>query len=185
MTTERLTLQPFTPPASAASHWRLTARADRQDGLLHLHYRLEDPEGAQDGPRGLVLEGRAAQRQDNLWQHTCFEAFIAIPGQEAYWELNLAPGGGWNLYRLSSYRSPLEPEQALQQLPLASRQGHGWLTLETAVPLPAPPAAAAELQLNLCAVLEAEGGELSYWALHHPGPEADFHRRDGFRLLLG
>jgi len=33
-------------------------------------------------------------------------------------------------------------------------------------------------------VLERRNGALEYWALSHPGPEADFHRRDGFSLRL-
>ena len=183
-------LHPFSPPGGAAASWRLTARAERQGDSLLLHYRLEDPRGGQGAPQGLILDGAATgrgeadQRRDDLWQHTCFEAFLTIPGEESYWELNLAPGGAWNLYRLSSYRSPLQPELTVQQLPLSCHLGQGCLDLETVVPLPAPLAAAATLQLSLCAVLEAEGGELSYWALHHPGSEADFHRRDGFSLLL-
>jgi hypothetical protein len=34
------------------------------------------------------------------------------------------------------------------------------------------------------AVLQQQSGSCSYWALRHPGPEADFHRRDGFALRL-
>lgn len=195
MTAEWHPLHPFSPPGGAAAGWRLTARAQRQGVRLLLHYRLQDPQGGQGAPQGLILDGAATgreeaghqagtRRRDDLWQHTCFEAFLAVPGEEAYWELNLAPGGDWNLYRLTSYRSPLQPELTVQQLPLSCHLGRGCLDLETVVPLPAPLAAAATLQLNLCAVLEAEGGELSYWALHHPGSEADFHRRDGFSLVL-
>ena len=42
----------------------------------------------------------------------------------------------------------------------------------------------AELELAVTAVLEQHGGAISYWALHHGGAEADFHRRDGFRLRI-
>src|SRR6516162_4155386 len=33
-----------------------------------------------------------------LWEHTCFEAFIAVQGQSAYHEFNFAPSGEWAVY---------------------------------------------------------------------------------------
>jgi len=36
----------------------------------------------------------------------------------------------------------------------------------------------------ITAVLQSRDGTCSYWALLHPGPEADFHRREGFALRL-
>ena len=30
-----------------------------------------------------------------LWEHTCFEAFVAADGAAAYHEMNLAPSGAW------------------------------------------------------------------------------------------
>ena len=38
------------------------------------------------------------------------------------------------------------------------------------------------LQLGVTAVIEHQGGALTYWALTHSGPEADFHRREDFLL---
>jgi hypothetical protein len=32
------------------------------------------------------------------------------------------------------------------------------------------------------AVLELEDGSLSYWALHHPKPQPDFHDRGGWTV---
>mgnify|MGYP003348655943 CR=1 FL=1 len=37
----------------------------------------------------------APTRTADLWQHTCFEAFVAIEGASGYHELNLAPSGEW------------------------------------------------------------------------------------------
>ena len=28
---------------------------------------------------------------DGLWRHTCFEAFVGIPGAEPYYEFNFSP----------------------------------------------------------------------------------------------
>jgi hypothetical protein len=40
------------------------------------------------------------------------------------------------------------------------------------------------LNVGICAVIDHPNHPLSYWALTHPGPDADFHRRDGFVLRL-
>lgn len=40
------------------------------------------------------------------------------------------------------------------------------------------------LELGVTAVLERQNGQLSYWALHHPAAEADFHHREGFCLRM-
>ncbi|MFN7900664.1 MAG: DOMON-like domain-containing protein [Synechococcaceae cyanobacterium] len=42
----------------------------------------------------------------------------------------------------------------------------------------------AALQLGVTAVLESVDGAISYWALAHPAPEADFHHRAGFCVQL-
>ncbi len=42
----------------------------------------------------------------------------------------------------------------------------------------------APLRLGLSAVIEASGGTLSYWALHHPADKPDFHNAKAFALRL-
>jgi hypothetical protein len=121
------------------------------------------------------------QRRDGLWQHTCLEAFLAVPDQEGYWELNLAPAGHWNLYRLDGYRRNLRPEPALRALPVEVVRTPGSLELRATLPVPAPLAEAGELEVGLSAVLEHADGDLSYWALAHPAGEPDFHWRGGWR----
>ena len=37
---------------------------------------------------------------------------------------------------------------------------------------------------GITTVIQTLDGNLSYWALTHPGPEADFHRRDSFQIDL-
>jgi hypothetical protein len=46
------------------------------------------------------------------------------------------------------------------------------------------PTAAARLEVGVSAVLQSSSGELSYWAVAHPGSEPDFHHREGFCLKL-
>ncbi len=40
------------------------------------------------------------------------------------------------------------------------------------------------LEVGITAVIEHSDGVLSYWALHHPAAEADFHHRGGFRIQV-
>src|ERR1043165_4654007 len=49
----------------------------------------------------------AAARTDDLWQHTCFEAFIRASSGTAYYEFNFAPSTQWAAYRFSGYRSEM------------------------------------------------------------------------------
>src|SRR5579862_9201500 len=56
-----------------------------------------------------MAQVRIPPRQGNspvegLWQHTCFEAFVGIPGAEPYYEFNFSPGGDWAAYRFRGYR---------------------------------------------------------------------------------
>jgi hypothetical protein len=40
------------------------------------------------------------------------------------------------------------------------------------------------LEVGISAVIKHGDGMMSYWSLFHPGPQADFHCRDGFLIEL-
>src|SRR5215471_12914059 len=44
-------------------------------------------------------------RTDELWRHTCFEAFVQMPPSSAYHEFNFAPSTQWAAYCFGGYRS--------------------------------------------------------------------------------
>jgi len=46
-----------------------------------------------------------ATRADDLWRHTCFEAFVGAASTACYYEFNFAPSTQWAAYRFSGYRS--------------------------------------------------------------------------------
>ena len=158
----------------------------RQGERLWVHYMLRGP------LQRLAIPPLAAtpRRRDELWQATCLELFLALPGQEAYREFNLSPSGDWNVYRLDGYRQGLRPDPAWSALPLTrhdpapSAGPAARLELRLRSSLPPELAAAAELEAAVTAVLQLQNGSCSTWALRHPGEEADFHRRDGFVLRL-
>jgi len=112
--------------------------------------------------------------KDGLWQHTCFEAFVGVPGEATYRELNFSPSGEWAAYRFESYRSGMEAEDVIPPR-LHTRTGHDRFELEATLELGAAP-----LQLALAAVIEEKNGRKSYWALAHPAAKPDFHHPDSF-----
>ncbi|MGB5135508.1 MAG: DOMON-like domain-containing protein [Prochlorococcaceae cyanobacterium] len=165
------------PEASPGSGLRIHAQAERIGAELRLTYELSGPlEQLRIPP-----PQPEPQRRDELWQRTCLEAFLAVAGQEGYWELNLASSGHWNLYRLDGYRRNLRPDPSLTALPLELKHSPDAFRLRASLPLPPPLAEAEELELALTAVLEHADGAVSYWALAHPPGEADFHWRGGWR----
>ena len=60
----------------------------------------------------LLLPPKAAPtRRDELWKHTCFEAFLGA-GESGYVEVNLSPSNEWAAYRFTTYRAGLTPATA-------------------------------------------------------------------------
>ena len=171
-------LRPFTADA-ALETIELQATASWRCQQLELELRLRDPAGLVHWPAA----SGAIERRDNLWQSTCFEAFFSEPGAEHYWELNLAPTGHWNAYRLKSYRAGLEQEAAIVGLPYSLRRGAGVLDLRLSLNLLPLLPDRCDLELSITSVLALSAGGCSYWALRHCGSEADFHRRDSFLRL--
>ncbi|HVB81944.1 MAG TPA: DOMON-like domain-containing protein [Candidatus Binataceae bacterium] len=147
---------------------------------LRLTFRLDG-----DIPRIRVSSPGAPRIATQLWQHTCFEAFIAAEGQPGYHEFNFAPSGEWAVHAFRGYRNggPLADE--MMRPHIAVRSIGNWLELDALVRLDRLSAIhpRAPLRIGLSAVIETLDG-LSYWALLHPADKPDFHDADGFALLL-
>ncbi|MES2056944.1 MAG: DOMON-like domain-containing protein [Pseudomonadota bacterium] len=160
----------------------VTVTADRPSrDLLTLRYRAI---GAIDA----VLWPAPADPAfaDNLWQHSCFEAFIAPGEGDDYTELNASPSGRWAIYEFHGYRAGMRNSQT------AHYENEGWrmtpdtaeLTVSLTLPLLAD---GAVWQVGLTAVIEAKDGSKSFWALAHPTDTSevpDFHNRDCFTADL-
>jgi hypothetical protein len=120
-------------------------------------------------------------RADNLWQTTCFEAFIGPESNTSYREFNFSPSSQWAAYDFLTYRSgmvqaglPAPPEIAVNR-----RSDRLAVTVTLSLDLPEEP-----YRLGLSAVIEEQGGRKSYWAVSHQDDSPDFHRRDCFTLRL-
>lgn len=128
---------------------------------------------------------------DRLWAHTCCELFVApfvgdaYPrGALAYVEWNFSPNGQVARFEFSAYRQrrPSSASAAGAAAWACSDRAGGALALDARAPLPPDTGGAA--RISITAVVEDEGGALSYWALRHPTDRPDFHHPDGFALSL-
>ena len=125
-------------------------------------------------------------RVDELWRHTCFEAFVRDPGNGAYLELNFSPSTQWAAYRFGAYRSAMLIATEVEAPRIQTQSTGARFSLQTSVDLSRAQIlpSAAVWQLGLSAVIEEEAGQMSYWALTHPSGKADFHHSDCFAQAL-
>ena len=147
---------------------------------LQLTFRLDG-----DIPRIRIASPGVPHINTELWRHTCFEAFIAVDGQQSYHEFNFAPSGEWCVYALSGYRNGGPVAGEVMRPQIAVRSTDNTIELDALVRLDSLSAIhpRAVLRMGLSAVIEASDG-LSYWALRHRTDKPDFHDGDGFALLL-
>lgn len=126
-------------------------------------------------------------RADLLWEHTCFEVFVAREGDTTYREFNFSPSGQWAVFDFDDYRQRRQEDPAAPEPVISTRLTDGRLEMNVVLPQTALPGerGAKQLQIGISAVVEAadtvDGGH-SYWALHHPSSRPDFHHRAGFSL---
>ena len=157
--------------------------SSRPDGSIDLSYCLRG-----DMVRLRIPEELAPERVDQLWEHTCFEAFIGVGGETGYREFNFSPSGQWAAYAFKEYRQPDEILPELETPKIVARRFAGRLEVDVTLPphaLPPNPAR-APWQIGLSAVVEEADtvdGSHSYWALRHPCERPDFHHRDAFALI--
>jgi len=126
------------------------------------------------------------QRADELWKHTCFEAFVVTTGELSYTELNFSPSREWAAYLFTGYRVGMAPLEIEQPRPMRVRSGPYGLELHVVVRRVDPPEQdeGARSRIALAAVIEETDGRKSYWSLKHPVDKPDFHHPEAFALEL-
>lgn len=162
----------------------ITGSVDLSGGELSIHYTLQQATQDASNPVQWPSTKPIARRRDGIWQSTCMELFITTPVIQRYWEYNFCPSGDWNIYQLSDYRSNLQTETNCRQPSITQSKQSGAKELAVITHLPPALIDQQELILAITAVVEHRNGSCSYWAMHHGGSEADFHRRDGFQLRI-
>lgn len=147
------------------------------DGALELAYHLLG-----DLARLRIPPRRAADRSDELWRHTCCEAFVAGAETPAYREFNFSPSGQWQAYDFAAYRQPL-PRIDLPAPILQRDTRVGAFRMRVRLARQCLPNT-RRMRVGLSAVIEAADGALSYWALRHASERPDFHHADSFALRI-
>src|SRR5262245_43737679 len=106
-------------------------------------------------------------RADNLWQHTCFEAFVRGPSANEYYEFNFSPSTQWAAYRFADYRSGMCVATEVDTPPIDIRSNPRSFSLQVALTLDRLSALPRDASwcLALSAVIEEMNGNKSYWAL--------------------
>ncbi len=171
----KIELKPF---SSSREPTQVFAALELAGDLLRLNFELRDVEQLVEDSWN-VGTAKTWPRGDNLWKATCFECFLAVPGDDGYWEVNLSPTSQkWALYRFDSYRSPQPPRPStdfdLQNISVTSA------TLSCELKLLHP---AEKFEAALAAVVRTSLG-VSYFSVKHRPDKADFHWRDGFVLKV-
>jgi hypothetical protein len=163
--------------ATASSAATLPAWIVRREDTLLATYRIPGDTSA------ILFPSRGGPRfEDNLWQHTCFEAFVRPTGSREYLEFNFSPSEAWAAYHLDGYREGLRRASVgVRKIVVTAWKKRFELLVRFDVPTEWAP---FDWQLNLSAVLEEKDGTRSYWALAHPPGDPDFHDPDCFVLDL-
>ena len=169
-----LTHHPDHPPLAVRS---IEARIIGHDAnWLRLRWRIE-------GAEKLIVPAFAGKgRADGLWKTTCFEAFLKPEDGAAYVELNLSPSERWAAYDFATYREGMAERPFPREPECTMRAGQQLAIFDAAIPAGGLPELPCDLGLS--AVIEEEGGIISYWALTHPEGKPDFHHPACFAARL-
>jgi hypothetical protein len=179
MNSRRFSLKPFLteelPPDV-----KITGNISRNFNALTITYMLIGP------LQNILIPSLANNplRRDVLWEETCFEFFVAAKDTGRYWEFNLSPAGHWNVYHFTSYRQGMQEEPAFTDLPFSVQSQPDIFRLSVEIDLEKLLPAEKVLQAAISAVIKTIDGKTTCWALTHPAPQPDFHRRDSFLIEL-
>ena len=121
-------------------------------------------------------------RAEELWQHTCFEAFVGSSRDETYYEFNFAPSTQWAAYQFDGYRRGMREASGVSPPAIEVQASPERFTLQAALELDQLSSLPrdARWRLGLSALIEGRSGRVSYWALAHPPGKPDFHHPDCF-----
>lgn len=115
------------------------------------------------------------QRQDRLWESTCFELFLKDAVGPGYLEINLSPSGGWNVYAFTGYRQDMQVSNRLVVDSIMQETGRRLTALLSWQGTPM-----TRVQLNAACILEASTGQPAFFSIEH-GTRPDFHDATCYR----
>ena len=152
----------------------------RRSGAVQITYIVEGALNGISWPTATLIKGRCHE----LWRQTCFELFLAIKDNSAYWEVNLSPNDCWNVYHFTDYRTEMREERAVNQPFCRIVKERELFSLSCNIDLNSLIDDSSDLEVGISSVIEATDGSTSYWAIDHHGTEPDFHKRASFGMVL-
>jgi hypothetical protein len=172
-------LVPHSSDKSLPAVTGVSARVTVAGAALRFEYRLRG-----DLTELAISQRVPSRRADRLWEHTCFEAFVAAGAGAGYYELNFAPSGEWAAYEFDGYRAGMRPLD-LAEAPLIDVVAGGTeLRVTGSVEIGALAAAPWPLRVGLTAVVADRAGRRGYYALRHSRDKPDFHDAASFAVSL-
>ena len=173
-------LIPHPSGATPAAVHSVTARVELVDThSLYFEYRLTG-ELAQ-----LAIPRRSqSQRAERLWEHTCFEAFVACGTGARYFELNFSPSSEWAAYEFDGYRQGMRPLGLTRPPDVTVTSTPNELHVTATAAIRELAGAPWPWRVGLTAVVEDGVGGRTYLALRHPRNNPDFHDAASFAVLL-
>jgi hypothetical protein len=157
----------------------VTARVELEHRQLTLEWSL-----AGDLELLAIPRHAASRRADRLWEHTCFEAFVAPASGARYWELNFAPSTRWAAYAFDDYRQGMRPLELAIPPTVKVVTTANELHVTAAIELGGLADAPLPWRIGLTAVVEDSAGGHAYYALLHPRDKPDFHDAAAFTVIL-
>ena len=171
----RVTLTPH-PDTPCEAVREIAVKLTRAETLLRLHYSVEG-----DLEQVVFPERGERARAEELWKHSCFEAFV-VDGQ-GYAEINLSPSNRWAAYSFDGYRGGMAVREGFDLWRLDDRRTPGSYELVADFDLTDLPPD-SDWSVGLSAVIELTDGRRCFWALRHASGAPDFHDPDAFALSL-
>lgn len=120
-----------------------------------------------------------AGRYHELWQHTCFEAFVmpvTSANNKNYFEINLNTQKAWNVYQFEDYRSPQPPIECANAEVVDFQFKENLLRAKVKF----NKMEFKKLKVSLCAVLNVKEVGNTYWSFKHADTKPNFHHFDSF-----
>lgn len=166
-------------PSSASPASTVEAEIVRTPESLALRYTVMG-----DIEKLAIPELANPTRADELWKHTCFEAFIMPEPGLSYSEFNLSPTGQWAAYHFTGHRRGMSNIAEASDPGVGSRAFGDRFELRATFDLRGLPNLDGAWKVGLSVILEDTSGIRSYWAVRHPENKLDFHHLDCFALQL-
>ena len=119
------------------------------------------------------------RRENNLWENSCFEFFIAEKQTTEYREFNFSPSGKWNVYSFDSHRKNMKEEEKVKNVKIRTEREKNKFVLFAYVDFRlAKPASNYEFQL--ATILKTKDGIRHFFAIDNSSEQPDFHNRKFF-----